>query len=711
MDTVTTTTTTTTHIPLSRESDFEQNSAIKPSLLGSDEAHAMPKIEQPEARHPQDQVAIITTLTAKADEIITLDAHELSIPNGTTSDQGKENHPPTRLKKRKKNNKKKKRQPQTHQDQALILQLLPPLPPSPADQYPCQQDLCHAEPRSHQNGPLLPSSCSASPDNQEQPSGPFCMDGQAFSSPKSFTHILALDTLAESIKAPVDPLPLESFPDPTSPPSISPSSPTSMEPRQPFPRPRPPRRSQHIRRHSAPRLADGSTDPSLVYSDVLQDYITTDSYDEDEERERSKPSTTRTVSRARGRAGRIHKLRIQLEEQIRLLMEDDANAREESEKTYVEKIEALEHQDELRTEHYRCAVGAREKAAEVEQLQELFQRVQAAVAVGGAQNKDLTQANREMGKMNKEIETETLAEQEKIETLQRRYAVMEHGIAHKLKIEQEHQRLDDLMREETRRLKEEEANRLSEQEDARMKFEEELNYTRLDDDDPDPDIDSRYGHIQSNGSMMSLADEFEKAYAKDDFVERSTDSDLTIEHSTESPGATTEDGGTLPQWDSLDESTDTCPPPEQELQPARFLVPIQPLQKPPNQHVTIPGAPITTAIRDRHDYMQLVENTRRQNAPFWRMMTPNGFAIHYPGLLTQSCEPQQTPQPTRLRSIPPRCRGILGPLVSYLPYTILVLLLTSFALHPSSLDMVKSMFWYLRDDLIWNTRVDRSPTT
>ena len=257
----------------------------------------MPKIEQPEARHPQDQAAIITALTAKADEIVTLRAHELSIPNGTTSDQGKENHPPSRPKKRKKN-KKKKRQPQIHQDQPPILQLLPLLPPSPAAQYPSsQQDLCHAEPRSHQNGPLLPSSCSTSPDNQERPSDLFNMDGKAFSSPESLAHILALDTLSESIKAPVDPLSLESLSDPTSPSSISPSSPTSMEPRQLFPRPRPPRTPQHIhiRRHSAPRLADGSTDPSLVYSDVLQDYITTDSY-EDEERARSKPSTARTVS-------------------------------------------------------------------------------------------------------------------------------------------------------------------------------------------------------------------------------------------------------------------------------------------------------------------------------------------------------------------------------------------------------------------------------
>jgi hypothetical protein len=58
------------------------------------------------------------------------------------------------------------------------------------------------------------------------------------------------------------------------------------------------------------------------------------------------------------------------------------------------------------------------------------------------------------------------------------------------------------MREEARRLEEEEVNRLSELENARMKFEEELNYTTFGDDDLDPDSDSRYGHIQSNGSLM-----------------------------------------------------------------------------------------------------------------------------------------------------------------------------------------------------------------
>ncbi|KAF9366203.1 hypothetical protein BGX34_005343 [Mortierella sp. NVP85] len=635
MDTVTTTTHTLQPAVLSRESDLDQDSAIKPSLLGSDEAHILPKIEQPEARHPLNQAAIIA-LTEKADEIVTLRALELCIPNGTTGDQGKENHPPSRPKKRKKTNKKKKRQPQTHQDQAPIQQLSPLLPPSPAAQYPgSNQDLCHAEPQSHQNGSLLPSSYSTSPDNQERPSSPFSMYGKAFSS-KSFAHILPLDTLSESIKAPADSLSLESPPDPTSPSSISPSSPTSMEPRQLFPRPRPPRTPQHIRRHSAPRLADGSTDASLVYSDVLEDYITTDSY-EDEERERSEPSTSRTVSRTRGRAGRIHKLQMHLEEQQRLLMGEDANAREESEKAYAEKIEALERQYELRAEHYRCAVGAREKAAEIEQ---------------------------------------------------------------RLKSEHEHRRLDDLMREEARRLEEEEAKRLYEQEDAPMKLEEELNYTKFGDDDLDPDSDSRYRHIQSNGSLMSLAEEFENVHAND-FEERSTDSDLTTEHSTESLSATTEDGGTLSQWDSLEDSIDTSPPPEQGPQLARFLLPIQPLQKPPNLHLTISGAPITTAIRDRHDYMQLVENTRRQN----------GFAIHYPGLLAQSCEPQQTPQSTQSRLTPPRLRGILGSLVSRLPYVILVLLFTNFALHPSSLDMVMSMFLYLRDDFIWNTRVDRSPTT
>jgi hypothetical protein len=59
---------------------------------------------------------------------------------------------------------------------------------------------------------------------------------------------------------------------------------------------------------------------------------------------------------------------MKLEEQQRLLLEEDANARENSEKAYAEKIEAQERQDELRAEHYICAVGAREKAAEVEQV-------------------------------------------------------------------------------------------------------------------------------------------------------------------------------------------------------------------------------------------------------------------------------------------------------------------------------------------------------
>jgi hypothetical protein len=66
----------------------------------------------------------------------------------------------------------------------------------------------------------------------------------------------------------------------------------------------------------------------------------------------------------------------------------------------------------------------------ISQLEEHLQKLQDSVAVGGAQNKDLTQANRELGKMNKQTETETLAETEKIETLQRRNAVIEHGIAH-----------------------------------------------------------------------------------------------------------------------------------------------------------------------------------------------------------------------------------------------------------------------------------------
>lgn len=197
----------------------------------------------------------------------------------------------------------------------------------------------------------------------------------------------------------------------------------------------------------------------------------------------------------------------------------------------------------------------------------------------------------------------------------------------------------------------------------------------------------------------------------DDLGQGSTDSDLTTGDSTELLSTVTEDNETPPPYDIMDDCADPDLPPNQELQPARLLVPpqlfqpLQPFQRLPNLHVAISWALMTTAIRDQHDYMQLIANTQRRKEHFWRMLTPNGLAFRQQGLLTQNGEPQRSPQS---RSSPPRlqvCRSLIRPIV---PCAMLMFL---FAVDPTSLDMVIALIRYLRDNIIWNIKVEQCTPT
>lgn len=72
-----------------------------------------------------------------------------------------------------------------------------------------------------------------------------------------------------------------------------------------------------------------------------------------------------------------------------------------------------------------------------------------------------------------------------------------------MKSEQEQMQLEQEMTRDTKELEDEEERiRLCEQEYTRMKSEEELHYAKFGDRDLDPDSDSRYEHIQLEGSLM-----------------------------------------------------------------------------------------------------------------------------------------------------------------------------------------------------------------